>query len=100
MSDSGFASDEDRSAPAAPRHLPASESDARAALHRRIDNDFVYHTPTRELLETYATLREKHRALAHFMAGVCPIGRELSSALTKLEEAVMHANAGIARKGR
>ncbi|WP_428950975.1 DUF7681 family protein [Streptomyces sp. cg35] len=45
---------------------------------------------------------EELRALAHNMAQVIdehvPDSREKSTALTKLDEVVMHANAGIARR--
>ncbi len=68
-------------------------------LLERIQSDFTYHTPTHELdIITMVNLRVAAGNLAHQMVSVCPLGRELSTALTKLEEAVMHANAGIARK--
>ena len=37
------------------------------------------------------------KQLAHLLVTNCPESRELSCALTKLEEAVMWANAAIAR---
>lgn len=66
-------------------------------LHDRIANDFSYHKPTPEQLPKYERLREMARDLAHEMVNLCPESRELSTALTRLEEAVMHANAAIAR---
>ena len=73
-------------------------------LHDRIDSDFRYHPPKdgqagQQQAELYVELRDMAGALAHRMASVVPEGRELSTALTKLEEAVMWANAGIARHG-
>lgn len=69
----------------------------REALHTRIDTDFVYHKPDDARAALHTSLREAYRVLAHRMANDVPVGRSLSLALTKLEEAVMHANAAIAR---
>lgn len=66
-------------------------------LHARVDNDFVYHPPKPDQPEKYTRLREEARVLAHLIVDLVPPGREQASALTRLEEAVMHANAGIAR---
>lgn len=64
----------------------------------RIKNDFTYHKPPAEIGQVFVTIREKAKELALLIDRVVPPGREQSSALTRLEEAVMHANAGIARK--
>lgn len=45
----------------------------------------------------YQEIREQARALALLLAGLCPASRELSLALTNLEQTVMWANAAIAR---
>lgn len=66
-------------------------------LADRIDNDFSYHPPTSSSIEDMKRIRDHARNLAHLFNNLVPDGRELSTALTKLEEAVMHANAGIAR---
>lgn len=68
-------------------------------LHDRIDRDFRYHEPTAGQPELYEEIRAEARAFAHMLIDRVPPGRELSSALTRLEECVMHANAGIARHG-
>lgn len=70
---------------------------AREQLHERVDRDFVFHPPTEAKRAFYESLRDRFRALAHFLIENVPPGRELSTALTKLEESVMHANAGVAR---
>lgn len=68
-------------------------------LKIRIENDFVYHGTLPDDVGKYKQLREKAKELAHIIADLVPGGREQSTALTRLEEAVMHANAGIARRG-
>lgn len=67
-------------------------------LGARIENDFTYHKPPAEIAQNFVILREKAKELAHLFDKLVPAGREQSSALTRLEEAVMHANAGIARQ--
>ncbi len=47
--------------------------------------------------EKYETLRDRAKDLAILFENYCPQSRELSLAMTKLEEAVMWANASIAR---
>ena len=66
---------------------------------QQIENNFRYHAPVPELGQTerYVRLRDATGNLANLMATNCPESRELSVALTKLEEAVMFANAAIAR---
>lgn len=71
----------------------------RHQLHLRVDVDFVYHPPKPDQLPKYAEIRDHARFLAHMLVELVPPGRELSLALTKLEECVMHANSGVARHG-
>ena len=68
-------------------------------LLARIESDFKYHPPKDGQAEQYVALRDKAKELATMIATLVPQGREQSTALTRLEEAVMHANAGIARHG-
>lgn len=70
----------------------------RGLTHHRIENDFHYHAPQPEMVPKFKDIRDKARELAHMMNDLCPQGRELSSALTRLEEVVFHANAAIARE--
>lgn len=63
-----------------------------------IDNRFTYHPPTEEQKGQYIAIRETGKRMAHMLNRVLPDGREKSLALTKLEEAVMHANSAIARQ--
>lgn len=70
-----------------------------AVLRQRIESDFRYHAPREAQPAKYEALRDKARELAQLMVDLVPEGRELATALTRLEEATMHANAGIARHG-
>lgn len=64
----------------------------------RIQNDFTYHTPPAEVRPIFVEIREKAKELAILIANKTPFGREQATALTRLEETVMHANAGLARQ--
>jgi hypothetical protein len=63
----------------------------------RIKNNFVYHAPVGDQVQRYEWIREGAKVYAEFLIAVCPLSRELSLALTNLEQAVMWANAAIAR---
>lgn len=69
------------------------------SLFDRIESDFTYHPPVPEMLPKFTDIREDAKYLAHLIDHLVPDGREKSTALTKLEEVVMWANAGIARQG-
>lgn len=58
---------------------------------------FTYHPPKDDQVERYSAIREAVLPLALGLCQSCPESRELSLALTKLEECVMWANAAIAR---
>lgn len=60
---------------------------------------FVYHAPRKDQVPRYEKLRAQVFELALLFDRTCPDSREKSLALTKLEEAVMWANASIAREG-
>ena len=64
---------------------------------RRLENDFTYHRPFGNQPERYEELRSKAKELAFLIVTSCPESRELSVALTNLEQAVFWANASIAR---
>ena len=66
-----------------------------ADLNRR----FTYHPPNGSQPERYVAIREKAKELAFLIAQTSHESREQSTALTKVEEAVFWANAGIARNG-
>ncbi len=59
---------------------------------------FTYHKPEPGMEFTYERLRDLAHEFAQAIVQVVPESREQSLALTKLEETVMWANAGIARR--
>lgn len=66
-------------------------------LKVQVGVSFKYHAPLKNQPIRYETLRNIANQLAGYLISAVPESRELSLALTKLEEAVMWANAGIAR---
>lgn len=81
--------------------LTGSEAEAIALAQARtsqdLENRFTYHAPKGDQAARYSAIRIEARSLAHFLAENCPPSRELSLAMTHLEEAVFWANASIAR---
>jgi hypothetical protein len=67
------------------------------SLEERIQNDFTYHKPFGTQTLRYEKLRFIAKELAMSIDSTCPDSREKSLALTNLEQAVMWANASIAR---
>ena len=63
----------------------------------QIENNFTYHTPKEGQPEKYQSLRNQAKELAYLIDELVPNSREKSLAMTKLEEAIFWANAGIAR---
>ena len=63
-----------------------------------LDIRFTYHAPSGTQPLRYEQLRASGRVLADALVARCPESRELSLALTKLEEAIMWGNAAIARR--
>ena len=64
-----------------------------------IENVYKYHAPKSGQPEIYEQLRASIKVAAVLINELCPESRERSLAFTKLEEAVMWANASIARHG-
>lgn len=59
---------------------------------------FTYVAPKPGQPEKYTELRAQAKDLAMSFVALCPACRETSLAITKLEEAIMFANAAIARR--
>lgn len=65
---------------------------------RDIEHRFAYHRPdTQAKQDAHAAIRAQCGELAQFINETVPDGREKSTAMTKLEEVMMWANAGLAR---
>jgi hypothetical protein len=62
-------------------------------------NRFTYHPPKDGQPERYQRIRDAAGTLALLLDAECPDSREKSLAVTHLENAVMWANAAIARNG-
>jgi hypothetical protein len=66
-------------------------------LHVELDQRFIYREPTPESIKKHELVRAKIRDLGHSLISICPDCRELSIALTKLEEVMSYSHASIAR---
>ena len=66
-------------------------------VQEQIDRSFVYHASKDGQVERYVKIRDKAKEFAQLIAENTPPSREQSTAFTKLDEVVMHANAAIAR---
>ena len=64
-----------------------------------LEKNFTYHPPKPGQPEIYTAIREMAHDYASYIQSSCPESRELSIALTKIEESVMWANASVARNG-
>lgn len=63
-----------------------------------IEHNLTYHSPKPEQQVRYELIRNQAKALALLINDITPVSREQSLALTNLENAVMWANASIARE--
>lgn len=68
-------------------------------MNTQIEYNFKYHPPTGGAVVEHERIRAKARELADLIDQVLPppAGREKATAITKCEEAMMWACAGIAR---
>jgi hypothetical protein len=62
-----------------------------------IENNFTYHAPSPEDIANHEKIREAGKELALLVYESCPGTAERTLAIRKIEEAVMWANAAIAR---
>lgn len=63
-----------------------------------VDVRFTYHPPRPDQVPRFEEIRSDARRFALLLVTTCPDSRELALALTHLEQAVMYANAAIARR--
>jgi hypothetical protein len=62
-----------------------------------IKNRFTYHKPDNDKIVLHERIRRYGFDLSTYLNEVLPDGREKSLAVTKIEEAIMWANASLAR---
>lgn len=68
-------------------------------INKQIANNFKYHKPEESQINKMKLIREKAKELAIMVNEYTPSCREKSLSITKIEESVMYANAGIVRNG-
>lgn len=66
---------------------------------RELESRFSHHVPDVAKQVLHSRIRQECHKLAALVDRDCPPGREQSIAMTKIEEAMMWANAAIARSG-
>ena len=65
--------------------------------NEQIEKAFTYHAPKNDQPAKYERIRNEAKSLAYTIEQLAPKSREQSLAFTNLEQAVMWANAAIAR---
>jgi hypothetical protein len=65
-----------------------------------LQNWFTYHAPTQNDMEKYLRVRSAALSLARVIMEECPNGADKTTAIRKVREAVMTANASIACCGK
>lgn len=63
-----------------------------------LDTAFTYHAPSPDQIKRFPLIRAAGRNLAETILRNCPDSVERLNALNRIEEAIMWANAAIARK--
>jgi len=63
----------------------------------RLDERFTFHPAKGDQAERYECVRENGRMTALALSGLCPASPELTMAINHIDQAVMWANAAIAR---
>lgn len=87
------------SQPPVPSHPPMHSIHPPPIEDSDLLNRFTYHAPTKEQIPVFEMVRKQGLEFAMAIVDHCPPSRETSLAITKIEEAVMHANSAIARHG-
>lgn len=64
---------------------------------QEIEKRFTYHAPKGDQPARYTAIRSKAKEFAELLNALCPESRELSTAISRLEECSFWANASIAR---
>jgi hypothetical protein len=64
-----------------------------------LDEVFKYHAPTEEQVGQMKEIRDRAHDLAHCILVHCPASADKTTAIRKIREAVMTANASIVLEG-
>lgn len=72
------------------------EAETTYPKNESIETIFTFHPPTEEQKAQYVEIRETAKRLAYLIDATCPGGPSRTTAINKLREAVMWANASIA----
>lgn len=67
-------------------------------IPEELETRFTYHPPKGDQPDRYRAIRAQALLMANTIDASCPESREKALALTNLEQAVMWANAAIARR--
>ena len=65
-----------------------------------IKRNFEYHSPDETQTDKFQLIRLEMRVVARMLEQLCPESRELSLAMTNLEQCSFWANASIAREDK
>lgn len=65
--------------------------------HLNLEDRFTHHPPNAEQIPKYEDVRARALEFARFLTETCPSSPELTRAVNAVDEAVMLANAAIAR---
>lgn len=79
-----------------PETVPVAQR-VRDDMQARVENDYAFHLADEATEMKHDLVRAKCGELALFILHSVPAGREKALALTKVEEAMLWANASIAR---
>lgn len=66
----------------------------------QLDNWFMYHAPQQGQAEKYESIRHKAKELAALIVELTPASADQTTAIRKIREAVMTANAALACGGK
>ena len=84
--------------PSSPPPSKVPEEPRYGQSRAELETRFTYHPPKEGQTEMYTELRDLAHDFADIIDALVPESREKALAFTKLEEAVMWSNAGIARR--
>lgn len=80
------------------RLQPKDEAELQA-VEQYLDHVFEYHSPSGDQVEAYAEIRQQAKGMARVIFLRCPPSADRTTALRRLRESVMVANASIATDG-